>query len=430
MITGRWPAGRIAVLISAVLLFHLLGGVEVAAEGRLVETQTVFSQFSNRVAKIEVVETGSGAKAVVGSGFFVSGDGLVVTNYHVISKLIVHPSRYRAELVEPEGARRTLSVLAVDAINDLALVKADVAGAAYFAIADEDIAQGSRLYSLGFPHDIGLSIVEGTYNGLLRHALYPKIHFTAPINPGMSGGPAITPRGRVAGVNVSSAGEEVSFLVPAAAVRKLLASAGQRRSAGGFLEDVRQQLLSHQDVYFTEQLTRSGDPVRLGPYSLPSKMAPFFKCWGDSENKERLRYKAFEHQCSTDDYVYVSDGHRTGIISVVHRLLTTEEMNRLGFYDLYSAQFGSGYGGHGNEDEVTRYQCTTGTVRKGTLTFRTAFCARAYRKLGGLYDVVFKAAVLGEPRRGLETTLTLAGVTFDKAVTLSRGYLEAITWAE
>ena len=62
-----------------------------------------------------------------------------------------------------------------------------------------DVAHGARLYSIGNPHDLGISIVEGTHNGLLRHTLYPRIHFTGPINPGMSGGPTITPEGAVVG---------------------------------------------------------------------------------------------------------------------------------------------------------------------------------------------------------------------------------------
>ncbi|HAK59855.1 MAG TPA: peptidase S1, partial [Nitrospiraceae bacterium] len=60
----------------------------------------------------------------------------------------------------------------------------------------------------------------------------------------------------------------------------------------------------------------------------------------------------------------------------------------------------------------------------------TLFCARSYRKLPGLYDVVFKAAVLGQADRGLETTLVLSGVTYEKALRLSRDYLEKISWKE
>ena len=82
----------------------------------------------------------------------------------------------------------------------------------------------------------------------------------------------------------------------------------------------------------------------------------------------------------------------------------------------------------GNEEEVTRFECKSGALRRGEITFKTAFCARGYKKLRGLYDVVFKAAVLGPDHSGLETELEISGVSFEKAVDLTKGYLEMITW--
>jgi serine protease Do len=191
------------IILCAFAGFTLLSALSIAQE-MLPETQKVFGKYSDRVLKIQVVEKSSGAKAVIGSGFFVNPDGRIITNYHVISKLVLHSERYRAELVEADGATRLLSLLAIDVINDLALVSADVKNVPFFSITAQPLQQGTRIYSMGFPHDIGISIVEGTYNGLMEHTLYEKIHFTAPLNPGMSGGPAINAPGEVVGVNVSS----------------------------------------------------------------------------------------------------------------------------------------------------------------------------------------------------------------------------------
>ena len=84
----------------------------------------------------------------------------------------------------------------------------------------------------------------------------------------------------------------------------------------------------------------------------------------------------------------------------------------------------------GNEEEVTRFECKSGTLRRSGMTFKTAFCARGYKKLRGLYDVVFKAAVFGSDDSGLETELEISGVSFEKAVGLTKGYLEMITWEQ
>ena len=400
------------------------------AEEMLPETEKVFSKYSDRVVKIQVVERGSGAKAVIGSGFFVDPDGRIITNYHVISKLVLHPDRYRAELVEPAGTIQALSVINVDVINDLALIKAEVSGVPVFRIATTEPQQGTRLYSMGFPQDIGLSIVEGTYNGLMKHALYKKIHFTAPINPGMSGGPTINASGEVVGVNVSSRGQAISFLVPTEAVARLMKSADTaKKDPRNFLEDIRNQIFVHQKVFFSDDLIRSGQTVRIGHCRLPGQLSPFFKCWGDSSHEENSPYRSIDHRCSTDDYIYISGEHSSGIMRFSHRFITSDEMNPFRFNHVYSESFkSSGHYMPGNEEEVTKFECKSGTVKRGEIVFKTAFCARGYRKLRGLYDVVFKAAVLGSENSGLETELDISGVSFEKAVVLTKGYLEMITW--
>lgn len=411
------------------LMFALIGPAYGA--NILPETQSVFGKFSDRVLKIQVVESGSGAKSEIGSGFFVSKNGHLATNYHVISKLVLHPDRYRAELVENSGTCHPLTVLGVDVINDIAIVKSELNSTHFFSLAPIKLKQGTRLYAFGYPLDIGISIVEGTYNGLLEHALYKKIHFTGSLNPGMSGGPTITATGAVAGINVATEGNEVSFLVPVEAAEKLFSSISSGVRPKNLLATIRSQLLSHQNVYFTDNLIKSGNTVRLGNYQLPSKPAPFFKCWGDADHSEKNPYYIINHQCSTDDYVYISGKQESGIIQFHHRLISSDELNLFRFFNLYSAFFKRTDADiYGNEEEVTRYQCKTDTVRHNQIAFKTAFCIRKYRKLEGLYDIVFKAAVLGSDRTGLETTLVISGVSFEKAVSLSQSYLEAISWAK
>jgi hypothetical protein len=77
------------------------------------DTTEIFSRFADPLVKIRVVERGSGAKAVIGSGFRVTSDGLIDTNYHVISKLVSHPDRYRAEQESESGHSPELEVLGV-----------------------------------------------------------------------------------------------------------------------------------------------------------------------------------------------------------------------------------------------------------------------------------------------------------------------------
>src|SRR5574338_1212032 len=208
-------ASRVPRLVSALLAIALIGASSLRAQELSPGSASVFRQFGNRVVKIEISENGSAAKASLGSGFYVSAAGDVITNYHVMSQVVHDPDRYDARIITAAGDTLGVTLLAIDVVHDLALVRASRPPAHWFALADATPEQGDRLFSLGHPLDLGLSIVEGTYNGLLRHTLYPKIHFTGSLNPGMSGGPTLAASGDVAGINVSTEGNQVSFLVPA-----------------------------------------------------------------------------------------------------------------------------------------------------------------------------------------------------------------------
>jgi serine protease Do len=414
------------------------------AQPRGTVTPDVFRRFSSQVVKIHVIETGSAAKAELGSAFFVSTAGHLVTNFHVISKLVHAPERYRAEMVQSSGEKRAVEVLAVDVVHDLAILRSDASPARAFSIAPVEVRQGERLYSLGHPNDLGLSIVEGTFNGLLQHTLYPKLHFTGSINPGMSGGPTISEDGRVVGVNVSTAGNQVSFLVPIERAADLLAralnggatAAAQSDFIGGakqkdFLGEISGQIREYQDEYLADMFSGSGPTVTLGQFVLPTEPAPFFKCWADANRDPETPYQVVDHQCSTDDYVYLSSDQSTGIVELDHRLLTTEELNPLRFYALYTSTFHEEVDGtYGSEDEVTPFRCETTTVRNQARKLRTVLCVRRYKKLDGLYDAVLRAAALGSHRAGLVTTLTLSGVSFANAQRTTRRFLESISWHE
>ena len=407
-----------------------IGPVSVKAQGDSAQTTNVFRRFSEHVGKIEVSETGSGAKATLGSGFFVSPTGHMITNYHVISKLVHDPDRYRAELIGADGEAHRVTVIAVDAISDLALVLTSFKPKEHFALARVTLAQGTRLYALGHPRDLGLSIVEGTYNGLLRHTLYPKIHFTGSLNPGMSGGPTISVRGDVVGINVSTEGNEISFLVPAERAAELLEKARQTNFAPSksLLVEVRRQIRAFQDIYFARMFTGATPRVKLGKFNLPTKPAPFFKCWGDGTRNTKLTYQVVEHSCSTDDYLFISGDQLSGVAELSHELITTSELNPARFYALYSSRFQEETisGMYGNLEQVTPFECETRNVVNAKRKLRAAICVRRYRKLDGLFDAVINAAILGERDVGLLTTLAISGVSFENAQRLAKRFLESI----
>ena len=403
---------------------------DLVAQQRSVTTSEVFSRYADRVVKIQVVETGSAAKATIGSGFFVSGSGHLVTNYHVISKLIHDPDRYRAELIDVAGAVQPVAVLGVDVVHDLAVLGTEMRPRSYFSLGPVGIAQGHRLYSLGHPEDLGLSIVEGTYNGHLPHTRHPRIHFTGSLNPGMSGGPTITQEGRVIGINVATAGNQLSFLVPvdraAGLLGKVLGPGDD--PAARTLAEVGRQLRDHQDAYLRDMFAGETKTVDLGPYRLITEPAPFFRCWADATRRQELPYEKVRHHCSTDDYLFIAGDQSTGVVDLDHEMISTRKLNRSQFFSLYTSVFAIDNTPGGEEEHVTSWRCGTRNVRNASLPMRAVLCLRRYRKLGELYDGVLKVAVLGRGDSGLVSTLTLSGVTFENVDRLARRYLERISW--
>ncbi|HEV2291954.1 MAG TPA: serine protease [Gemmatimonadales bacterium] len=392
----------------------------------------LFRRYADRVAKVEVLEVGSGAKALTGSAFFVSGDGLLITNYHVVARLVRDPDSYQVQLIDRAGTVRSADVLVVDVVHDLAVLETDPRqGDQYFSFATDSLDHGQRLYALGHPLELGLAIVEGTYNGLLRHSLYPRIHFTGALNPGMSGGPTIDAAGRVVGINVSTAGNEVSFLVPGTRAAELVAQveAPGYRAPDDLAAEVARQLRVYQRTYLSTLFTRAVPVTQLGGATLPTDPAPYFNCWADADNDPDAPYQSVVHRCSTDDEVFLAEDHWSGVIEFQHRVLTADGMPAAQFYRIYQNAFAEGTDAlDDGGDDVTDFRCTTRNVRQGGARWRTAFCVRAYTQLDGLYDAVFRAALLGRADTGVITELTLSGVTYDNAVAVSRRFFGLVKW--
>lgn len=411
----------------AVLLLCLLCGPLPAVQ---TETQDVFERYKDSIVQIRILEASTGARAALGSGFLVSADGRIVTNYHVIADLIQKPGQYRAEILHPNGKIGGLRLLNVDVVHDLALVRTDVAVATYLAFNSAPVRKGFRVYALGSPLDLGMTIVEGTYSGLLRESLYEKIHFTGSINAGMSGGPALLADGSVIGVNVATAGNQVSFLVPADYVSKLIAGTPADERATPGLAQVRAQLLRNQDSYMTRLLAAPLPTVAMGHYRVPGSIGPYIKCWGDSSRKHDNLFVTVNQQCATEDDLYLSRTQNTGIVNYKFDLISSDRLNRFRFYMLYEKNFSSPSNPiMASKEDVSKFVCHTDFVANKGVQLKAVLCLRRYLKMDGIYDVVLKAATLDSNSEGLQTSLALAGVSFDNALRFTRAYLDSIAWA-
>jgi serine protease Do len=393
-------------------------------------TDDLYEKFAPAVVQVRIENQASGSKAAIGSGFYVGDGSLVVTNYHVIAELVHHPGKYAAVVVVDEDTTVGLELRNIDVVHDLAVLGVAEPSAATLALTAEPPRKGTRLYSLGNPHDLGTSIVEGTYNGLLENSFYERMHFTGAINSGMSGGPVVDELGRVVGVNVATGGNALGFLVPAAYAVELVTAtrADGYESPESFNSLLRSQLLANQEVLTRALVDDNFEALELGDFDVPGRPAPFFKCWGDEDTSEEVRFETVVHTCSTQDDIYIARGLSAGSVEIRHSWMHTDELNRFQFYSLLESRFAKSWSEPRDRDLVTSYACDAGFVEQGGADWKMVLCLRGYKKLEGLYDAVVLVASLAANDSALQTRVQMSGLSFENAGALARRFVESIRW--
>jgi len=400
--------------------------------------QRAFQTTRAKLLQVRTLLKDQDSQASVGSGFIVSPDGHVITNYHVVSQMALEPKRYRLTYARADGSNGKLDLLAFDAIHDLALLRmVPVAGgpvAAFEALSfrphDQAIGNGERIYSLGNPLDIGFAVIEGNYNGLAGRSFYPQLFFAGALNPGMSGGPALDGQGRVIGVNVSTrlGGQELSFLVPAQFAEDLLMRGRDAAPlSGDAYPELTRQLLAHQQGLVGRFLAQSWRSAGNPRYQVPVPQEEFMRCWGSSSTADSKGMEFQSSNCEMESGgIFISGALRTGDLGVTHRIFDGSRLGPLRFARAYSTSFGSGQGAHGAA--TTAPSCKERFVDRGGLPLRAVVCLAAYRKLPGLFDLSVQVATVDDGTQGVQGRLSARGVDFDNALRLTEHYLQGYAW--
>jgi S1-C subfamily serine protease len=161
----------------------------------------------------------------LGSGFFVTGDGHIITNKHV-----AECSTTGTMTVIKDGMPNvSAKLLAVSSGHDLALFKVDFAPPAYLKLATADCERGDHVGVIGSPKGYVDSFCQGVVSNPRRAgdpvtAVIDCFQLDAPISPGNSGGPVISEAGEVVGVEctkwVSIDAEGLAWAIHAKYVRE------------------------------------------------------------------------------------------------------------------------------------------------------------------------------------------------------------------
>ncbi len=416
----RWLAG---------LLFCCLPlcSVNVYADS----AEQLFARYEPALLQVRVLERASGAKASIGSGFVINQPNLLITNYHVVSDAVLFPEKYRLEYLNNLQEKAELTVVAVDVINDLAVLRTDYQPPQRFEIEPTPPVQGSSIYSLGNPHDLGMIVAPGTYNGLQKFSVYPRIHFTGAVNSGMSGGPVVDANGRVVGVNVATGGNQLGFLVPVQALSDLLARLPTQTTDQNIKASITEQLLASQQKVFAPILAATWQLKSFGLGKIPDEVVPFVRCWGDSNlEKTKDKLKQISAFCSQSEEIFLSNEFTTGRIEMQFQWLDGKELHPLQFFNLYERNISQiNADNRAGKEDVTQFECQHQVVKQANDQHaKTIYCVRAYQQYTGLYDVIYLAASLDMQQMGLISHYTLSGVSQENAENFNRKFIEAVLW--
>lgn len=166
-----------------------------------------------------------------GTAFFISSDGLLLTNAHVVSD-----EKADYTVLTNDGKKYPAKVLARDKLRDLAILKVEGKNFPFLPLGDSDTLKlGQTVIAIGnalgeFRNTVSVGVISGlgrtvTAGGRGMIETFDNVIQTdAAINPGNSGGPLLNLKGEVVGINfaMASGAENIGFAIPVNQAKKIL----------------------------------------------------------------------------------------------------------------------------------------------------------------------------------------------------------------
>ena len=342
-----------------------------------------------------------------------------------------------------DGARGELKLLAVDLANDLAVVRLEQAGAPFFQFNSRatggGLPKGEHLYSMGNPLDLGFTIVEGTYNGLVERSYNERLHFTGAVNPGMSGGPAVA---ATVALSASTSPNRSAASSSASSCRRVSLSHCWRgrgrhsryRRTSCARKSAARSARGRRTLRLAQRARLPLD--RVGPYHVLESAAPWFTCWArtNADQVPKPRATVDSGNCHSDTRLFIASDLSTGFIQMSQSYLHSVDLNSFQFATFLSELWPRIAAGGWKQKWYTPQRCREDfiavTQAQNRLPLRVLWCAHAYRAFDGLYDVVATATTQNSNSEALVVELSLQAVSYDNAVALTKQVLEGVQWTK
>ena len=252
--SSRLASSKRARLAAGLALAALLPGAHGAAVAQESTTARIARENLPAVVTLIAVDDHDQPLAL-GSGFFITRDGILVTNAHVVggaARIIV---RWR-------GQRGTaLRILNFARKYDLVTLQTSFESTPAVSLADSDsVAVGQDVVVLGSPQGLEGTVSTGIVGGLRTLGSVKFLQVTAPISPGSSGGPVFNSVGRVIGIATatSARGQNLNFALPVNLLRDLPPATVAFRAATPAAFDLREGDRLKDLVYFNNIIEEFG----------------------------------------------------------------------------------------------------------------------------------------------------------------------------
>lgn len=195
-----------------------------------------FGPFSEFFNSPQQVPDAAPKESLIGSGFIVKEDGLMVTNKHVVQDRNV-----KYFVIDNKGNKYNVEKIYRDPLNDVAIIKVSnppLGGFQKVELGDSDKLQvGQMVIAIGtalgeFRNTVTTGVVSGLGRGITAgnpfegyvERLDNVIQTDAAINPGNSGGPLLNSSGQVIGIDtaIAQSGQNIGFAIPINVVKDSL----------------------------------------------------------------------------------------------------------------------------------------------------------------------------------------------------------------
>jgi serine protease Do len=205
------------------------GATNLTSTGTEMSAEDIYAMAVNQVVGVNSEEKTNifGAEtpsAVSGSGFIISSDGYIVTNYHVIAYAV--EQGFSLTVMMHNGKSFPAKVIGYEQDNDLAVIKIDATGLSTVTMGNNDTMKvGDKIYAVGNPlGELDYTMTNGIVSALDRviqvedTTSINMFQIDAAVNAGNSGGPVYNSKGQVIGIvsakYASTGVEGLGFAIP------------------------------------------------------------------------------------------------------------------------------------------------------------------------------------------------------------------------